>query len=169
MDYQGIKISNKISTIYQTIKLYHFYLYTMSECIPYLVEVVECDIYCPGRLLIAISISFECHSLQVLVGTNKQGVSTVSTVQAPTREKRDKRIKNFIVDDTVYCIYMGSIFIKLKSYLFRQCSLFRMRNDYNPIRKVKKVSRAPPKRKIHVFKKPILMPPVVIATPFFVL
>ena len=44
-----------------------------------------------------------------------------------------------------------------------------MRNDYNPIRKAKKVSRAPPKRKIHVFKKPILMPPVVIAAPFFVL
>jgi len=32
----------------------------MSECIPDLVEVVESDIYSPGRLLIAISTSFAC-------------------------------------------------------------------------------------------------------------
>ena len=45
-----------------------------------------------------------------------------------------------------------------------------MRNDYNPIRKAKKVARAPPKkRNIQVSKKPILMPPIVIAAPFFVL
>jgi len=36
------------------------YLYTMIECIPDLVEVVECDIYSPDRLLIAVSTSFVC-------------------------------------------------------------------------------------------------------------
>jgi hypothetical protein len=43
-----------------------------------------------------------------------------------------------------------------------------MRNDYNPIRKVKKVSKAVPMKK-HNIQKPIIMPPIVIAVPFFVL
>ena len=48
-----------------------------------------------------------------------------------------------------------------------------MRNDYTPIRKAKKVARAPPtiqKRKIQKRKiqKPIVMPPIVIV-PYFVL
>ena len=43
-----------------------------------------------------------------------------------------------------------------------------MRNDYTPLKKGKKVQRAPPiqKRKI---QKPIIMPPLVIVPPFFVL
>jgi len=44
-----------------------------------------------------------------------------------------------------------------------------MRNDYNPIRKGKKVSKAVPMKKRANIQKPILMPPVVIAAPFFVL
>ena len=43
-----------------------------------------------------------------------------------------------------------------------------MRNDYTPIRKAKKIVRAPPKkRNIQVSKKPIIMPPIVIIRPFF--
>ena len=41
-----------------------------------------------------------------------------------------------------------------------------MRNDYNPIRKAKKVAKAVPMKKRRI-QKPILMPPVVIAVPFF--
>ena len=44
-----------------------------------------------------------------------------------------------------------------------------MRNDYNPIRKAKKVARAPPMIQKRKIQKPIIMPPVVIAAPFFVL
>ena len=42
-----------------------------------------------------------------------------------------------------------------------------MRNDYNPIRKAKKVSKAVPMKKRSKIQKPILMPPVVIVRPFF--
>lgn len=44
-----------------------------------------------------------------------------------------------------------------------------MRNDYNPIRKAKKVARAPPTIKKRKIQKPIVMPPIVIVPPFFVL
>ena len=43
-----------------------------------------------------------------------------------------------------------------------------MRNDYNPIRKAKKVARAPPTIQKRKIQKPIIMPPLVIV-PFFVL
>ena len=43
-----------------------------------------------------------------------------------------------------------------------------MRNDYTPIRKAKKVARAPPTIQKRKIQKPIIMPPLVIV-PFFVL
>ena len=43
-----------------------------------------------------------------------------------------------------------------------------MRNDYNPIRKAKKVVRSPPTIQKRKIQKPI-MPPIVIIPPFFVL
>ena len=44
-----------------------------------------------------------------------------------------------------------------------------MRNDYTPIRKAKKVARAPPTIQKRKIQKPIIMPPLVIVPPFFVL
>ena len=44
-----------------------------------------------------------------------------------------------------------------------------MRNDYKPMKKAKKVARAPPTIQKRKIRKPILTPSVVIAAPFFVL
>ena len=44
-----------------------------------------------------------------------------------------------------------------------------MRYDYTPIKKGKKVQRAPPQIQKRKIDKPIVMPQLVIATPFFVL
>ena len=44
-----------------------------------------------------------------------------------------------------------------------------MRNDYTPIRKGQKVARAPPMIQKRKIQKPIVMQPIVIVPPFFVL
>ena len=44
-----------------------------------------------------------------------------------------------------------------------------MRNDYNPIRKGKKVAKAVPMKQHSKIQKPIIMPPIVIAAPLFVI
>jgi len=43
-----------------------------------------------------------------------------------------------------------------------------MRNDYTPLKKGKKVVKAVPIQKRNI-QKPIIMPPIVIVLPFFVL
>jgi hypothetical protein len=43
-----------------------------------------------------------------------------------------------------------------------------MRNDYTPLKKGKKVVKAVPVQK-HNIQKPIIMPPIVIIPPFFVI
>jgi hypothetical protein len=92
-----------ISPTHFLIKIYHIscqitnyiYLYTISECMPDLVEVVECEIYSPGRLLIAANTSAPWFLWQALV-TKKHTVVTDSILYAATTE-RDKMIKNFMI------------------------------------------------------------------------
>ena len=43
-----------------------------------------------------------------------------------------------------------------------------MRNDYTPLYRKKKVAKAAPVQKRNI-QKPIIMPPIVIVPPFFVL
>ena len=70
---------------------------------------------------------------------------------------------------------MISIFIiKLKRYLLRYSTLFKMRNNsYNAplyrMMRAKKVQKAVPVQKRIQIQKPIIMPPIVIVPPFFVL
>ena len=44
-----------------------------------------------------------------------------------------------------------------------------MRNDYTPSLKKGKVAKSPPLQKRIQIRKPIIMPPIVIVPPFFVL
>ena len=44
-----------------------------------------------------------------------------------------------------------------------------MRNDYTAYKKAKKVAKSPPLQKRIQIRKPIIMPPIVIVPPFFVL
>ena len=61
---------------------------------------------------------------------------------------------------------MISIFIKIEIIVI-QLGYYKMRNDYTPLKKGKKVQKAVPMKRGHI-QKPI-MTPIVIVPPFFVL